>query len=221
MIAATVATLTLASACSSSGDEDGGGDVDDESVDPGTDSVETAEATSDDASAEADPAPEEANEAPEEAETADPSTADEPTPAELQTLLSDAQALCDALDQEEIRAIAGDFVELRPDDLFQDDRNLCQAFGDRFAVAGVWVYADASEQQELHEFAARPFEECQVNGYDALCQTHTGSEDSFNGWPTVSIRVGSAAVEVDAPDPAVAQELAAAVLDDLGAAALN
>lgn len=210
---AMVVTVSM-SACSS-GDDDTGAEPVDTTAEP--------ETTSDDAppaedSADAD---ESAVDGDEPAPDADADTeGDEDTeaaPAQLQALVADAQALCDALDEDEIRGIVGDFVELRPDDLFQDDRNLCQPFGDRFAVAGVWVYADRAERESHNAVVLQPFSPCEVGGYAALCQTHTGDPELFNGWPSVMVGVGSMAIEVDAPDPAVAQVLAEAVLDDLGA----
>ena len=135
--------------------------------------------------------------------------------ARLDALTEDPQALCDALDQDAVRSAVGDFVELRPDDLAQDDRNLCQAFGDRFPVGAVWVFRDGSEREFLQTIAADPFEPCRIGGFDAACQTHTGDPELFNGWPTVSIPVGSMALEFDAPDPDDAEGLATALVDDL------
>lgn len=212
---AMVVTVSM-SACSS-GDDDTGAEPVDTTAEP--------ETTSDDAppaedSADADESAVDGDEPAPDADADADTEGDEDTeaaPAQLQALATDAQALCDALDEDEIRGIVGDFVELRPDDLFQDDRNLCQPFGDRFAVAGVWVYADRAERESHNAVVLQPFSPCEVGGYAALCQTHTGDPELFNGWPSVMVGVGSMAIEVDAPDPAVAQALAEAVLDDLGA----
>lgn len=132
----------------------------------------------------------------------------------LTELLVDAQALCDVLDEEELRPVLSDFSEMRPDEVTEVD-SLCSMRDDRFEVGRVWVQADWSEREFMQGLAADPYEPCEVAGYAAACQSHEGDPELANGWPHVAIQIGSMGVETQAPTPAAAQELAAAVLDDL------
>ena len=150
---------------------------------------------------------------------ADPSGGMEPAGADpgeesLEVLLADAQALCDALDEQELRPVVDDFVELRADEVTEVD-SLCSLRDERFEVARVWVQADWSEREFLQSMAADPYEPCEISGRPAVCQSHEGDPELANGWPRVAIQVGSMGVETQAADPAVARELAATVLDDV------
>lgn len=132
----------------------------------------------------------------------------------LQVLLADAQMLCDALDEEELTGVLTDFSELRPDEVTDLD-SLCSMRDDRFEVGRVWVQGDWSEREFLQSMAAEPYEPCEVAGYAAVCQTHDGDPELANGWPRVAVQIGTMGVETQAPTAAAAQELAAAVLDDV------
>ncbi len=150
---------------------------------------------------------------------ADPSGGMEPAGADpgeesLEVLLADAQALCDTLDEQELRPVVDDFVELRADEVTEVD-SLCSLRDERFEVARVWVQADWSEREFLQGMAADPYEPCEISGRPAVCQSHEGDPELANGWPRVAIQIGSMGVETQAADPAVARELAAVVLDDV------
>ncbi|OLT16291.1 hypothetical protein BJF80_06805 [Serinicoccus sp. CUA-874] len=150
---------------------------------------------------------------------ADPSGGMKPAGADpgeesLEVLLADAQALCDALDEQELRPVVDDFVELRADEVTEVD-SLCSLRDERFEVARVWVQADWSEREFLQSMAADPYEPCEISGRPAVCQSHEGDPELANGWPRVAIQVGSMGVETQAADPAVAREVAATVLDDV------
>lgn len=199
-LAVAVASALLSSACSSDAGDDGDATGNDPAATETTPPADESSPTADTSTPDAEP-------------TEDGQSGDVGRLADL--VADDGQALCDALDPATVTAVVGDYVELRPDSLYQDDRNLCQVFGKRYPMAGVWVYADGTAQQDLHALAADPYEPCRVGDYDAFCQTQTGTEDSFNGWPTVSVPVGSMAVEFSTPDPAMAQELAAALIDGI------
>ena len=212
----TVSAVLLLAACSGGGDEAASEPVDDETVAASSAADATGEDSAgegeggaqDDASSDSSGGTEEDGSGSEELEAADPGE------DMLRVLLDDPQALCDTLDEAELRSVVGDFVELRPDEVTEVD-SLCSMRDDRREVGRVWIQADWSELEFLHSMAADPYEPCQVGDYDAVCQTDTGNPEMANGWPHVAIRVGSMGVETQAPDPETAQQLAEAVMDDV------